>query len=108
MSLGFFGVLGFDKRFQVGEVHLPEATVLFEPRINGAEWIGIELVDAVTAFAVFPNQVGPAQESQMFGNRRTRHRECLSNFAGGLAASPQQIQNGTPGRVGKGLERRFR
>jgi len=47
---GFFGVLGFDECFEIGEVHLPEAAVLVEPCVHGAERFGVELVNAVAAF----------------------------------------------------------
>ena len=61
MLLGFFGVLGFDKCFQIAQVYFPESAVLIEPGVYGAQRLGIKLIDAVAAFAMLPHQVGAAQ-----------------------------------------------
>jgi hypothetical protein len=104
---GFFGVLGFDERFQVGQVHFPKSTVLIDPRIDGAERIGIELIDAVTAFAVFSYQVCAAEKTKVFRDGGTGDEESLGDFSGGLAATAQQIEDGATGGIGKGLESGF-
>ena len=72
--------------FQVGEIHAPEGAVLVEPGVYGAERFGIELVDAVAAFAVFPDEVGAAQQAQVLGDGWTGDREGSGDFSGGLAA----------------------
>ena len=104
---GFFGVFGFDKCFQVGQVDAPEAAVLFEPGVDGAERFGIELVDAVAAFAMFADQVGAAQQAQVLGDRGTGNRESSGDFSGGLAAAAKQIEDGAAGGIGQGLEGGF-
>jgi len=101
---GFFGVLGFDECFEIGEVHLPEAAVLVEPCVHGAERFGVELVNAVAAFTVLPHQVGAPEQAQVLGNGGARNRKSSGDFSGGLAAAPQQIQNGAPGGIGERLE----
>jgi len=101
---GFFGVLGFDKSFQVGEVHLPESTVLLEPGVDGAERLGIESIDTVAAFAVLPDQVSPPQQAQVFGNGGTRDGKRLSDFSSGLAAPAEEIEDGAAGGIGEGLK----
>src|SRR5271167_2646630 len=70
-KLRFARVLGFDVGFQVVQTRRPEHPVLLDPGVNGAERIGIELVNAVTAFAVLPDQVCAAQEAQVFGDGGT-------------------------------------
>jgi hypothetical protein len=65
----FFGVFGFYKGFEAGKVCAPELAVLIEPGIYRAQRFGIELVNAVTAFAVFLHQVGAAQETEVFRDR---------------------------------------
>ena len=61
MLQGFFGVFGFDELFQAGQTDAPETAVLVEPVVYGAEGFGIELVDAVAAFAVLVHEVGAAE-----------------------------------------------
>jgi hypothetical protein len=83
---GFFGVFGFDKCFEAGEVRAPELAVLVEPGVYGAQRFGIEAVDAVAAFAVFLHQMGAAQEAQVFRDCGTGNGEGSGDFSGGLAA----------------------
>ena len=104
----FFGVFSLDKSFQTVEVHLPEVAVLIEPGVYGAQGFGIELIDAVAAFAMLPHQVGTAQEAEVFRNGGARDGESSCDFSGGLAAPPQQIQDGAAGGIGKCLEGGFR
>jgi hypothetical protein len=87
--LGFFRVFGFDKGLQIGEAHLPESAVLVQPGIDGAERVGIELVNAVAALAVFTNEMSAAQQAQVLGNGGTGNGKGSGNFSGGLLASPQ-------------------
>jgi hypothetical protein len=68
---GFSGVFGFYKGFKTVQVCAPEAAILVEPVIHGSERFGIELVDAVAAFAVLVNQVGPTKKPQVFGDGGT-------------------------------------
>jgi hypothetical protein len=67
-SLRFPGVLGFDKGLQVGQAGAPEAAVLLNPGVDGAERFGIELINAVAAFAMFADQVSAAQKAQVLGD----------------------------------------
>src|SRR5437879_3278545 len=71
--LRFPGVLGFYKGFQVGQTGAPEAAVLFDPGVDRAQGFGIELIDAVAAFAVLAHQVCPTQQAQMLGDSRPRN-----------------------------------
>jgi hypothetical protein len=105
--IGFFGVFGFDECFQVCEIQFPEVAILVEPGVDGAERLGIELVDAVTSFAVLPDQVGAAKQAQVLGDGGAGDREGSSNFSGGLAAPAQVIEDGATGGVGKSLEGGF-
>jgi hypothetical protein len=108
MLTGFFGIFRLDERFQVRKVDLPEAAVLIEPGIDGAQGFGIELVDAMPAFAMLTNQVGTAKQAEMFRDGWTRDRKGLGDFPGGLPASTQKVENGAASRVGKSLERCLR
>jgi hypothetical protein len=84
---GFFGVFGFDEGFQVREVEFPEAAVLVDPGIDGAERLGIKPVDAMAAFAVLAHQVCAAKQPEVLRDCWTRNWEGLGNFSRGLAAS---------------------
>jgi len=104
----FVGVLGFDKCFQICQVHFPEIAILIEPGIDGTKRFGIELIDAVATFAVFANQMGAAKEAKVLGDRRTRDGESPSDFTCRLAAAPKQIEDSAAGGVGQSLESSFR
>lgn len=104
MLLGFFGVFGLYESFQVAEVHLPETAVLIEPGVDGAKRFGIELVDAVTAFAMLTHEMGAAQQAQMFGDCGTGDGKSAGDSSGGLAASAKKVENSAAGGIGEGLE----
>jgi hypothetical protein len=104
---GFFDVLGFHKCLQASQVHLPEGAVLIEPGGDGAERSGIELIDAMAAFAVLAHKVRAPQQAQVLGDGRTRDRESSSDFSGRLAAAAQQIEHGAAGGIGESLKSRF-
>src|SRR5580704_12615717 len=65
-GLRLAGVLGFDVGFQAVEVRGPEGAVLLDPGIDRAQRLRIELVDAVTSFAMLANQMCAAQQAEMF------------------------------------------
>ena len=87
---------------------MPELAVLIEPGVDGAQRFGIELVDAMAAFAMFMDQVSAAQEAKMFRDGGAGNREGSGDGSGGLAAAAQQIKDGAAGRVGQRLEGGFR
>jgi hypothetical protein len=66
------------------------------------------LVDAVTAFAVFADQVGAAQQAQMFGNGGAGDWEGFGDVSSGLAAAPEQVEDGAACGIGERLEGDFR
>src|ERR1700722_20018792 len=80
-------VLGFDERFQVVEAGLPEDPVLLDPGIDGAQRFGIQLVNTIAAFTMFPDEMRPAQEAQMFGDGGTRDRESIGDLSGRRASA---------------------
>ena len=106
-ACGLAGVLGFDKGFQVGQAGAPEDAVLLDPGVDGAERFGIQLVDAVAAFAMFADQVGAAQQAQVLGDGGTGDREGFGDLSGGLAAAAEEIEDGAAGGIGEGLEGGF-
>ena len=79
---------------------------MVQPGVDGTERFGIKLVNAVAAFAVFPHQVGAAQQAQVFGDGGAGNREGLGDFSGGLAAAAQEVEDGAAGGIGEGLESR--
>ena len=101
------GVLGFHEGFQVGQAVHPEGAVLLDPGVDGAERFGIEVIDTVAAFAMFANQVGPAQEAQMLGDGRARDGESVGDLAGRLTAAAEEIEDGAARGIGQGLESDF-
>jgi hypothetical protein len=68
----FFGVFRFDKRLQVIEAARPEGSVLFQPGINGAKRLGIEIVKTVPSFSMFVYQMRTTKQAQVFRNRGSR------------------------------------
>jgi hypothetical protein len=105
---GFFGVFGFNERFQIGEAKFPELAVLVEPSVDGAEWLGIQTIDAMTAFAMFADEMGATQQAEVLGNGRTRDWKGLGDGSGGLAAAAQEVEDGAAGGIGQRLKRGFR
>jgi hypothetical protein len=63
---GLFRVLGLNEALEARQVRFPESAVLIEPGINGAKRLGVELVNAMAALAVFTYQVGATKQFQMF------------------------------------------
>ena len=103
-GFGFSFVFNLNKRFKVIQVRRPEDAVLLDPRIHGAQGFWIELVDAISSFAMFTNQVGSAQQAEVLGDGRTRYRERLGYLSCGLAAPAKQIQDRPARRIGESLE----
>src|SRR5258708_37262806 len=97
-------MFSFDKRLQIRQADAPEAAILLEPGIDSAERLGIELVDAVAAFAVLPHQMSPPQQAQVFRDRRAGNRKRPGNLPGRLAAPPQKVENSPARGVGESLE----
>src|ERR1700692_4225793 len=85
----FFGVLGFNKSLQIGETQLPEIAILIEPAVDGAQRLGIELVDAVAALSMFVNEMRLPQEAEVLRDRGTGDRERSGNGPGRLTAAAQ-------------------
>jgi hypothetical protein len=112
-SFGFAGswkfprMLGFYECFQAGKAGAPEAAVLFKPRVYGAERLWIYLVHAVAPFTVFADQVGAAQQPQVFGNGRPRDWKGSSNLSSLLAAPAEKVEDGPAGGIGQRLESRL-
>ena len=97
-------MLRFDECFKAVKASRPENTVLINPGVDRAQRFGIELVDAVSTFAMLADEVSPAQQAEMLGNRRTRDRESAGDLSGGLGTATEKIQNGAAGGIGEGLE----
>src|SRR5258708_40060441 len=100
-------MFSFDKRLQIRQADAPEAAILLEPGIDSAERLGIELVDAVAAFAVLPHQMSSSQQAQVFRDRRAGNRKRSGNLPRRPAAPPQQVQNPAAGGISEGTGRRF-
>ena len=100
-------MLGFDKCFQVVQAGCPEDAVLLDPGVDGAERFGIELVNAVTAFAMLADQMRAAQQAQVLGDGGTGDGEGFGDLSGGLAAAAEEIEDGAAGGIGEGLESGF-
>src|SRR5215469_9217237 len=106
-SLGLAGMLGFHKFLQLVQARCPENPVLLDPRVDGAEWLRVELVNAIAPFAMLTDEVSAAQETQMLGDGRTRHREGVGDLSGRLTALAEKVENGPPGRIGESLKGGF-
>ena len=100
-------MLGFYKGFEVGQASGPEAAVVFEPAVDGAQRFRIELVNPVASFAMLAHQVRAPQQAQVLGDRGTGYGEGSGNVSGGLAAAAKHVEDGTAGGIGEGLEGGF-
>src|SRR5208283_4130257 len=97
-------MLGFDKGFQVVETGAPENAVLLDPRVDGAKRFRVELVYAMAAFAVLTDEVGATQQAQVLRDRGAGHGEGAGDLSGRLAAAAEQVEDGSAGGIGQGLE----
>ena len=100
-------VLRFYESFQVIEARCPEHAVLLDPGIDRTQGFRIQFVNAMPPFAMFPNQVGPSQQSQVLRNCRPRNRKGAGNLSRRLTAPAKQVQHRSAGGVGQGLECNF-
>lgn len=100
----FFGVLCFNKRFQVIQAGRPEGAVMLQPRIDRAKRLGIQMVETVPAFPMLVYQVCAAQQTQVFRNRRPRDRKRLRDLPSRLAPFAEQVEDGAPGWIGECAE----
>jgi hypothetical protein len=93
-------VLSFDKGLQIVQTRHPEHAVLVDPSVDCTERFGIQLVDAMASFTVLTNQVGATQKTQMFRDGRPRDGKGAGDLSGGLAASAEEVKNGSTGGIG--------
>jgi len=100
-------VFGFDERFQIVEAGRPEDAVLLDPGIDGAKRLRIQLINPIAAFAVFADQMGAAEKSQVLGDGRAGDGKGFGDLSSGLAAATEKIEDGATGGVGEGLEGGF-
>lgn len=104
---GLIGIFGFDEGLEIVEAHGPEAAVVLEPGIDGAQGFGVEVIDSMPAFAMLADEMGAAEQAQMPGNSRPGHGKRLRDGSGGLAAAAQKIEHGAADGIGDGLEGGF-
>lgn len=78
-------MLCFDKCFQAGQVRTPESAIGFQPSVYCFQWLRIQAINAVSAFATLLHQMRPAQQSQVFGDCRPRDRKSPSDTPSRLA-----------------------
>jgi len=80
---------------------------LFNPGVDCAQRLGIEVVNAIASFAVFANKVSSAKETQVFRNCWTRNWKCIRDLSGGLAAPAEKIEYGATRRIRECLKGSF-
>ena len=97
-------MLGFNKRFQTGEAHLPEQSIFVQPGIHRSERSRVQPVQAVPAYAALFYQMGASQQTQVFRNSRPGDRKRCGNLTGWLASMPEQVKHGPAGGVGESPE----
>jgi len=100
-------VFGFHKRFQAVQACLPEDSVLFDPRVDGAQRFGIEVVNTVAPFTVLAHKVRAAQQAQVLGNGGAGDGKGAGNLPGGLAAAAEQVEDGAARGIGQCVKGSF-
>jgi hypothetical protein len=103
-----FGVLGFHEGFERCEIRLPERTVMAQPGVHSFERGGIQLVDAMAAFAVFVDEACAAEEAKVLGDSWAGDREGSGNGSGGKIAAAEKVEDGAASRIGESAESGFR
>ena len=83
---------------------MPEDAVLLDPGIDSTERLGVQFVNTISAFAVFADQVGAAEEAQVLGDGGTGYGKSFGDLSGGLAAAAEEIEDGAAGGIGEGVE----
>jgi hypothetical protein len=96
--------IGLDESFQAGEFVLPEGAVVLQPLIDFPQRLGVKMIETMASIALFANQAGPAQQSEMLGNRGARHGKRSGDFARWLPAVAQKVKHGPACGVRKGAE----
>jgi len=86
------------------EAGFPEDAVLAQPGIDGAQGSRIQLVDAVAARPMFPNQTSASEQAQMFRDGWPGDGKESSNPAGGKPFLPEEIENGPARWIGECAE----
>ena len=81
---------------------------MIEPGIHGAEWLGVEPINAIAAVPAFLDKAGAAQEAEMLGNGGAGNGEGQCNPTSGEAAATQEVKYGAARRIGERAEDRFR
>ena len=96
--------LSLEERFQVGEFAGPEETIVAEPVVDRAEGFGIEVIVAMAADTVFPDQAGTAKQAKVLGNRGARDGEGAGDLASGLMAAAKEAEDSAASGIGEGAE----
>jgi len=107
LAVGLAGVLGFHKFLQLVQTRCPEDAILLDPRVDGAERVRVELVNAIASFTVLTDKVSAAQEAEMLRDGRTGYREGIGDLSSGLTAPAEKIENRSPGWISESLEGGF-
>lgn len=97
---------GLDEILEARELGVPERAVVFQPAVDFAQRLRIEIVETMSSGAVFADQAGLTKEAKMLGDGRPGNREGAGDLTGGSAALTQEVQDGAAGGIGESAEDR--
>jgi hypothetical protein len=100
----FFSVFRFDEALKVGQAGLPKSAILLEPCVDSLEWFRIELIHAVSTFAMFIYEMGASEEAEVLRNRRAGDGKSFGDLSSGLTSLAEQIEDRSTSGIGEGLE----
>lgn len=97
-------MLGFDERFQAVQALRPKDAVLIDPGVDSTQGFRVELVNAVSTFAMLADKVRSPQQAQVLGNCRTRNRKGIGDLPCRLRAAAEKIEHRPTSRIGESLK----
>ena len=83
----------------------PQPPVWRQPGVDLGQGLGAQLVPAALSVHADLNQTGLAQHPQVLGGARLTQTELLGEFANQAGPLQQQVEDPSPGRLGKHVER---
>jgi hypothetical protein len=93
--------------FELVETGLPQLLVRGEPVDEFCEWLGSEAVDAALTVGSDCHEAGLAQDAELFRNGGLAQSDTSDEFAHGLLALAQCVEDLPAGCGGEDLERRI-
>jgi hypothetical protein len=97
-------VHGVEVAFEIVEARLPQRPVGSEPRVDGAQWLGPDAIEATLGVRTDVDEAGVAQDPEVLRHGWLADAEGADEVAHGPLGQ-QQVEQTAPVRLGDYLER---